>query len=231
MGTTVKEPAKSGGGRPQAAGYRLADNTRVPSVTTITGRFKDSGALIRWAYNQGVNGVPLDEARDKAASAGALAHDMIEAFLCHNPPPSSDAYEPDAIKRAENAYAQFERWYSQSRIDITHTEQPLVSEVHKFGGTLDAIGVDAEGRKVLVDWKSSNGVYPEYIMQLGGYAVLVREQMGIELDEAHLCRFDKDAETFTHHSWGRSVLETGERAFLMARELYEMDKALKRYAR
>ena len=31
-------------------GYRI-DGKRVPSVTTIIGRFKESGALLRWAWN------------------------------------------------------------------------------------------------------------------------------------------------------------------------------------
>ena len=34
-------------------GYHTADGTRVPSVTTILGRFKESGALIAWAGKVG----------------------------------------------------------------------------------------------------------------------------------------------------------------------------------
>ncbi len=34
-------------------GYRLANGDRCPSVTTIIGRFKESGALIQWAYKRG----------------------------------------------------------------------------------------------------------------------------------------------------------------------------------
>jgi hypothetical protein len=30
-------------------GYRNAEGVRVPGVTTIIGRFKDSGGLINWA--------------------------------------------------------------------------------------------------------------------------------------------------------------------------------------
>lgn len=230
MGTVVQMPARSGGGRPSKTGYRLSDGTKVPSVTTITGRFKDSGALIRWAWKQGEAGIPLDKARDEAASAGALAHDMIEAKLCNTEGPRVVDIDAETLGRATNALGQFERWYAGSGILVTETEVPLVSEQHKFGGTFDAIGT-LEDRAVLVDWKTSNGVYPEYIIQLGGYSILLKECRGIELHEAHLCRFDKDAETFAHHSWGRSVLDAAEKAFLHARALYECDKALKRYAR
>jgi hypothetical protein len=199
-------------------------------VTTIAGRFKDSGALIRWAYNQGAQGVPLEDARDKAATAGALAHDLIEAGLCAREAPALDGYDEEAIGRARNAHAQFHRWHAGSQIEIVETEVPLVSEAHRFGGTFDALG-KIDIAHVLVDWKSSNGVYPEYIAQLGGYSILLRECRGIVLAEAHLCRFDKDAETFAHHSWGRSVLDVAERAFLLMAELYALDRDMKRYAR
>ena len=66
--------------RPKS-GYRLADKTRVPGVTTITGRFKESGGLIHWAWDLGMQGINYRDARDKAADAGTLGHDMIEAFI------------------------------------------------------------------------------------------------------------------------------------------------------
>jgi hypothetical protein len=36
--------------------YRLADGTRVPSVTEILSRFKEGGALIHWAWRLGMEG-------------------------------------------------------------------------------------------------------------------------------------------------------------------------------
>ena len=52
-------------------GYYLKDGTRVPGTTTVIGRFKESGALLRWAFQQGKDGKnDLYEDRDKAASFG-----------------------------------------------------------------------------------------------------------------------------------------------------------------
>ena len=34
-------------------GYRLKSGESVPGVTTIIGRFKDSGGLLWWAFEQG----------------------------------------------------------------------------------------------------------------------------------------------------------------------------------
>src|SRR6516225_4019637 len=39
------------------SGYFIADGTKVPSVTQVISRFKDSGALIHWAWKCGRDGV------------------------------------------------------------------------------------------------------------------------------------------------------------------------------
>ena len=62
-------------------GYRDADGKRIPGVTTIIGRFKESGGLIRWAYGRGRDGEELYESRDKAAEAGTAAHEMCERHI------------------------------------------------------------------------------------------------------------------------------------------------------
>jgi hypothetical protein len=62
-------------------GYFTASGERVPGVTTIIGRFKESGALIQWAYNRGKEGLELYESRDKAAELGTIVHEMVEAYI------------------------------------------------------------------------------------------------------------------------------------------------------
>jgi len=57
--------------------YRTKDGVRVPSVTTIIGRFKESGGLIHWAWALGMEGKDYRQVRDSAADAGSLAHSMI----------------------------------------------------------------------------------------------------------------------------------------------------------
>ena len=67
-------------------GYRDEDGKRIPGVTTVIGRFKESGALIRWAYGRGRDGEELYESRDKAAEAGTAARIrvMIESADQHD---------------------------------------------------------------------------------------------------------------------------------------------------
>lgn len=226
----------SGGGRPKR-GYRTADGKRIPGVTTICGRFKDSGALINWAYKCGLDGIDINRARDTAGGAGTLAHELIDAKIHDRAPvlPSAsalgmdDAEYTEAIERARTAFAAYEDWRETTHLEIVRTEFPLVSERYKFGGTPDALG-RIKGRLVLLDWKSSGGVYADYLCQLGGYDLLCTEHNLGPIEGAHLIRFGKEFADFHHHSWGRAVLNTASEAFLLMRSLYELDAALKKAA-
>lgn len=211
-----------GPGRPRK-GYRLESGKRVPSVTTITGRFKDSGGLIHWAWKQGADGIPLDEARNKAADIGSCVHDAVEAFLHDGPPAPHLGRAPDPVK-AHAAFDAFREWWGDAQLQILATEVPLVSEEHGFGGTLDAMAVDRKGRLVVLDWKTSNAVYIDMIVQLAAYARLWRECRGGDVNAAHLCRFSK-AGSFHHHYY--PDLAPGWEYFRALRSAYDLQADLK----
>jgi hypothetical protein len=212
-----------------AHGYKNAAGNRIPGTTTIIGRFKESGGLLQWAFRQGQSGAPtLYAERDKAAEAGTIAHDMIEAFILGKPQPVVTA-APELLAKASNAFAQFIEWHEQSRIEIIATETVYVSERHQFGGTVDAIGRDTKGRIVLVDWKTSNAIYQDYLIQLAAYALLI-EEIRPEWTPSgfHLLRVSKESADFAHHFFGE--LEDAKRAFVLMRELYDIDYVLKKRA-
>jgi hypothetical protein len=225
-----KTKVARGPGRPQK--YRLKDGTVVPGVTTICNRFKDAGGLIHWAWSQGMDGFDYRRTRDDAGDAGSLAHAMIEAHIHGERWDSSkdDRYDPEVLKRAKNAFANFLAWSEQTKLRLIATELPLVSEVHRFGGTLDAIG-EVLGELCLVDWKSSAGVYADYLAQVAAYVTLYEERYpGARLETVHLLRVDKEYAGFHHHRWGRSVIDDAWKYFLLARQMYDLDRQLKKAA-
>lgn len=208
-------------------GYFTKDGKRVPSVTTILGRFKDSGGLIHWAWNLGKEGKDYREVRDAAADAGTLAHQAVEDWI-HGEETKWDG-EPEVVFKAKTAFGAFQEWANQTQLRITHTELPLVSEKYRFGGTFDAILV--QGKRAMGDWKSSNAIYPEYLAQVAAYGVLWDENFPDEKIDGgyHLLRFDKEYGDFHAHWWAE--LEAGKRFFLHLREAYEDDKELKKRAK
>jgi hypothetical protein len=114
-------------------------------------------------------------------------------------------------------------------MEIVATERAYVSERYQFGGTVDAIGRDTKSRIVLVDWKTSSGVYQDYLIQLAAYALLLEECAPEYTPQGfHLLRVAKESADFAHHYFGE--LEDAKRAFVLMRELYSLDSGLKKRA-
>lgn len=219
-------------------GYKF-ESDRLPGTTTIIGRFKDSGGLLYWAFEQGrlAEQGKISKLYDKAEDAadiGTQAHEAIERFF-HGQPAIVEGMHPDAVKAYENAL----EWISQTRIEIIPElqEVQLVSPRLRFGGTPDAIG-RLDGKLVLLDWKTSNSVYPDYLIQLAAYRHLIEEgvrmdtgePLGIKLDGgSYLCRFAKEYPDFAAHYYGD--LGQAFRQFELMREAYEIDKELKKRTR
>jgi hypothetical protein len=213
-------------GRP-AKGYYL-DKERVPGVTTIISRFKPAGGLIHWAWEQGCNGLDYRETRDKAADAGTIAHDMVEADL-YGQLYDATAHDPGKVKMAQGAFNGYKAWKEQTNLEVAESEVSLLSRAHRFGGTLDALFI--RGDLALGDWKTSNSVYADYLIQLAAYSILWEENNPTRpiTGGFHLLRFSKqehpdDPVAFSHYYW--SNLDIAKKQFLLYREAYELDKRI-----
>lgn len=202
--------------------YKDGSGKQVPSVTTIIGRFKDSGGLLYWANKAGLEGETLDQAREPAATAGTMAHTLVEAHLRDEPEPNLTG-DGDTIAKAKAAFATYLKWQDMSKMEFRHVEVPLVSEQYRFGGRLDAIGVIGN-ELVLCDFKTSNAIYADYTFQLAAYSILWCENYPDHplVGGYHLLRFAKEEGDFSHHHWPR--LEREAIAFLKMRELYDLVK-------
>lgn len=224
-------------------GYRAADGGKIPSVTTILSRFKDSGALMKWAYSTGREHGRLEalgqdapaslyEVSGKAADIGTAAHAMVEISINHGEPEMAASFlslDNEGRDKARNAFDMYRRWAAMSNLEILHQELPLVSEKHRFAGTPDAIG-RVEGQLCLVDWKTSNGVYADYLLQLAAYRLLWEESHPEEplVGGFHLCRFSKEHGDFAHHYYRE--LDDALTMFIHLRQAYEFDAALRKRA-
>lgn len=213
-------------------GYKI-DGKRVPGVTTILGRFKESGGLIRWAYEQGKKAErgeinDLYDSRDAAADAGTLAHAMVEAHNNFGPMPEQKDYPEEIWKQASQGYENYLNWEDNTKIVIVYQEVELVSKSFLYGGCLDAIGRDTKGKLCMIDWKTSNGVYQDYLCQESAYGNLWNENHPNEplTGGYHLCRFAKEHADFTHHFW--SELDDAWELFKLYRKAYDLDKSLKK---
>lgn len=227
---------RKGSGRP-TRGYRLADGTKVPSVTTILSRFKDSGGLVHWAWQQGIDGRDYRVTTKEAAGAGSITHELIEADILGRPATiptadelklSAEAYA-EAEARAWVAFGGFLDWRRSVDLDVVVTEDALVSEKHGFAGCVDAIARTKDGL-VVFDWKTSNRIYADYIVQVAAYRALweeVHPEEESRITGIKLVRVGKQFGDYHVHSWPLSVCDIGWKAFLLQLELYGLDADLK----
>jgi hypothetical protein len=210
------------------AGYYI-DGQRIPGTTTIIGRFKDSGALMYWAWQQGKEGKDFRETAEAAASAGTLAHLMVEDYLKDTITPTDPLISDDIRAKADSAFNAFLAWERQSNLKVISLEQPYVSHQHRYGGTPDGI-VEVDGQLAILDIKTSSDVYRDHLIQVAAYRGLYEEVTGKQVTGGfHILRFAKENGDFSHHYY--SELNDAWHMFLHLRAAYSLDLKLKKRAR
>lgn len=225
MTTTVRSTSEVTTGRPKK-GYFNAAGKRVPGCTTIISRFKDSGGLIHWAWQCGIEGLDINEVRDDAADTGTTAHDLVHAHLLGQPEPE------ESDTRAQHAFLAYLDWRKGLDLKVVEAETPRISEKHQFGGTPDLFA-QINGSLTVLDLKTSNGIYPDYLIQIaGGYSLLWEEHHNRPLQGMDLLRISKpkhpdDPISFEHRHFSAEIFPIAQRQFILLREAYELDKRLK----
>ena len=205
--------------------YRTADGAQAPGVTTVLGSslgWKTPG-LIHWAWKLGIEGKDYKVERNKAADAGTLAHACAEARITGKPLP---AIPEEHREKVTGALAAFDAWRAETKIDLVASEVALVSESHRYGGCIDAVGV-FDGAAQLVDFKSSKDLYPDQVCQVAAYGSLWTENHpDLPIKAWHVLRWSPDG-AFHHHSLSADSIAAGWRVFLAALEIYSLRKAVK----
>ncbi len=209
--------------------YKNKDGKRVPGVTTVIGNLGWSkGGLMHWAWQQGIDGLDFRDTRDKAADIGTVAHAMVEAHLKDSDwRQLVDTRNVDGpmMEQADAAYRAFNEWAEGAKFRLLKSEHLLVSEDHQFGGQIDIAGI--QGRRAIIDLKTSNAVYEDHKIQIAAYSELWNENYPEEPIEAHyILQIGKDG-GFTYYSLPDSVIAAGWEAFKHLRALHGLRKQLK----
>lgn len=159
--------------------YKTDDGMPVPGVTTVLS-VQAKPALIDYK-----------KVKDCAADIGSISHWLIECHLKRIEPDTSE-FSPADFGKAENAMIKFLSWWDKSGMEYISSEQQLVSEKERFGGTLDIVARDAGGVLCLIDIKTSKGIYDEYWQQVAAYGALWNESAMEKIGLYYICRFGKD---------------------------------------
>lgn len=200
---------------PNSHQYKL-NGERLDSVTSITGLIDKSRALMKWAedlaraYFQTLeaNGqdITVDDwehaitlhrqRRDEAADIGKAVHKWIEEWIALTPAKRKKVEMPED-ESVLNGVIAFLAWVKQNDVKFVQSERFVYSRKHHYVGTMDnAFMVGKDKTVILGDFKTSNYIGVEAILQLVGYAIAFSEEEGIEPKKLAIQHFNKKTGEF-----------------------------------
>jgi hypothetical protein len=197
-------------------GNYLLKGKKVPSVTTIIGRFKNATGLIIWSNQLGLKGINYFDELKKAGDTGTSLHDLAELHI------KGEEYQLPDDPTVRHCFNQFLEWWNNTNYKVTWTEKKMGSKKLEVGGCPDLL-VDG---KVLIDFKTSKAIYSDMIIQLSAYAELIRESEGIEIDKAIIVRFPKEDDDTEIKEFSKEDLAVGLKQFKLLRKAFDIDKDL-----
>lgn len=153
------------------------------------------------------------ETLEDAGNVGTAAHNWIEKFIKARLKgtagvPSKDAFglmdELPADPRARNCCLAAIDWMVQHDVLWICTEHKIYSRQFVYAGTMDGLARVSscadphccphpfKHRLTVVDWKSSNYLYLEYLFQTAAYEYAYEEEFGVNVQDRWIIRLGKE---------------------------------------
>jgi hypothetical protein len=149
--------------------------------------------------------------KTEAARKGTELHRAIEQQLA----------SPDELQSGGTTLYPLRGWLEGQSIRLVRMEQRIYSRRHRYSGTFDALGETESGSRVLLDWKTSKSIYPEFRLQTAAYVHAYEEEFpDKKIEGRYLVRIAEDGSIEPHY-YPRSALRLDFAAFLGAKKLFE----------
>lgn len=176
---------------------------------------------------------------EDAGDVGNMAHAWLEESIKYAIKHKDGIVEkmhPTAPEdeRAINCGLAAFKWMQAHNVRWLHTERKIYSRQFKYAGTMDGLALVDNCddplccRKIfvdqlsLIDWKTSNHLRTEYLLQSSAYQHAEQEEKGHEIAARWILRLGKEEGDF--ESWYEVDFETDFAAFLACLQLYRLNK-------
>ncbi len=178
--------------------YWLHKDGQRTAAISVTSALKvlDKPALVAWAERMGIEGalrleragelegVPPEQAlsvvrqrdmgaeakRDAGADRGSAIHDALRSYCSVGTVPMVGDF-PDEVQGYVKSLC---RWLLDAEPEPILVEQVVGSPRFGFAGRFDLLA-KIDGKRTLLDLKTSNRVYAEHHLQMAGYEIALRE--------------------------------------------------------
>ena len=195
----------------------------VPSVTTILSRYKNSVGLIIWSNKLGLEGKSYHSELNKAAEIGTNVHELAQSFI-----EGQEFQIPKDDDVVQKCFSKFLLWWESFQSEdfqVIFCEQSFTSKLYEYGGTADLL-VKKDDKYILVDFKTSKSVYPDYLIQGSAYKQMIEEKYHYKISKFIVARFGKDSEEFETKEFDTHQLEFAFEYFKTLRIAFDQDKKL-----
>lgn len=123
----------------------------------------------------------------EAADYGTLAHSWIEAHLHGKEVTIESLPEP-----SQNSVKEMLKWEKEHQLETIKTEETFYNCKLNYAGTCDWVG-KLDGELSLGDWKTSTGIFFNYVIQSWAYVLADETQNADRLyRQIFIARFGKD---------------------------------------
>lgn len=217
----------------------------VPGATSVLG-ILDKPALIQWAANKASEhveanlqpGASKEEIKRVCAEAksrhvrlkeegGEVGHSVHE--LAHKLFLGQPIVVPDD-KATKNGLIAIQEWLRSNDVRPIDIEQICFSKLAYFAGTFDLL-CSLNGKLTLCDLKTSNFVYDEHKMQLGGYRFAWEEEHhGEHIEQLCIIHLNKKTGKMKPYIWSDiAAMDFFSDTFLRTKALSENLKKMGDY--
>ena len=175
----------------------------VPRVTVILTEMQSDQGLIHYSNYLGFKHIDYKQMLDNASVIGRETHAFIESYI-----QKKTEYKAPVRKEIINCTNAFMDWWKELNfrcsVKVLGEEQPLTCPW--FGGTYDLL-LEVDGKRVLVDFKTSNHITHRYFIQLAAYSYLIGYNFNLPIDICMVLRMDKDTGQYEMATVDTSVPE------------------------
>ena len=179
--------------------------------------------------------------KEEAADIGSIAHKWIEEYIKLILSDPFKNFEipllPDNEKSANCVRAALD-WMVKHNVQWVSTETKVYSRTYKYAGTMDGLAyVDScddrkccpnefKHRLSLIDWKSSNYLYLEFLLQVAAYQFAYEEESGNSVEDRWIIRLGKENGKVEPWHLEKKDYEEDLDAFLSALDLFNSVKSI-----
>jgi len=211
--------------------YYTKNDKIYPSVTSILQHMPKNKFFENWLKDVGHN---ADFIVKKAADEGTQVHDAIERYLMGEKIEWIDGngYSKYSLE-VWKMILKFHEFWSTYKPTLIESEIHLFSDIYNYAGTCDLV-VELDGKRWLLDIKTSNSLHTSHNLQLAAYAQAWNELYEEKIDHIGIIWLksskrgeDKKGKGIQGKGWElyepEKSIEENLKLFGYIHELYKLD--------